>query len=170
MTLQSSVQLTLAANIALTPNVIVASQATLSQQLGWAMTNGTGAGQADLAWFDSRTLSASSSETIDFAGTLRDPLNTLISMARLKALVISAAAGNTNNVVVGGGATTITTLFGATTHTTALRPGETVAWFSGSNDATGKVITSGSADLLQIANSGAGTTVGYTIAAIGCSA
>jgi hypothetical protein len=170
MTLQSTVQLSVAANIALAPSVIVASQATLSQQLGWAFTNGTGAGQADQAWFDSRTLSASATETIDFAGTLRDPLNTLIALARLKALIISAAAGNTNNVVIGGGATTITTLFGATTHTTALRPGETVAWFSGSNDATGKVITAGSADLLQIANSGAGSTVAYTIAAIGCSA
>jgi hypothetical protein len=168
MTLLSSIQLSVSANIVGAP-AVGAAQASLNLPLGWAFPNGTGAGQADVAWWTQSTLAASASETWDFAGTLRDLLNNLVTMARLKALVISAAAGNTNNVVVGGGTTTITTLFGATTHTTALRPGETVVWFSGSNDATGKVITSGSADLLQIANSGAGTTVGYTIAAIGCS-
>jgi hypothetical protein len=169
MAVQSTIQFTIGATITGAPNV-GSSQAALNLPLGWAFPSGTGAGQADVAWWMYSTLAASTSETWDFAGTLRDLLNNLVTMARLKALVVTAAAGNTNNVVVGGGATTITTLFGATTHTTSLRPGETVAWFSGSNDATGKVITAGSADLLQIANSGAGSTVSYTIAAIGCSA
>jgi hypothetical protein len=169
MALQATLQFSLAANIVGAP-VVGASQAALTLSLGWNLVNGTGAGQADMAWWTQSTLAASATETWDFAGTLRDLLNNLVTLARIKALVVTAAAGNTNNVVVGGGATTLANLFGATTHTTPVRPGGTVAWFSGSNDATGIVVTSGSADLLQVANSGAGTSVTYTIAVIGASA
>ena len=161
----ATVQLTLSALITGAP-VVGSSQASLTQQPGIALTSGTGAGQADTAWWTTSTLTASSNETWDFAGTLRDPLNNLVTMARIKALMIWAAAGNTNNIVVGGGGTTITTLFGATTHTTSVRPGGFVCWSVGPNDATGYTITSGSADLLQIAN-GAGSSSTYTIAAIG---
>jgi hypothetical protein len=166
---QSTIQLAVAASITGVP-AVGSSQAALNLQPGVALTSGTGAGQAGIAWWTSSTLGASATETWDFAGTLRDLLNNLVTLARIKALIVSAAAGNTNNVVVGGGATTLATLFGATTHTTPVRPGGTVAWFVGSNDATGYVVTGGTADLLQIGNSGAGSTVGYTIAAIGCSA
>jgi hypothetical protein len=169
MTLQSTIQFSMAAAIVGTP-AVGASQAALNLPLGWNLVNGTGAGQADTAWWVQSTLAASTSETWDFAGTLRDLLNNLITLARIKALVVTAAAGNTNNVVIGGGATTLATLFGATTHTTPVRPGGTVAWFVGANDAVGYTVTSGTGDLLQVGNSGAGSSVTYTIAVIGASA
>jgi hypothetical protein len=165
----STVQFALSTLITGSPTV-GASQASLNLTPGVALGTGTAAGQADTAWWTQSTLVASASETWDFAGTLRDQLNNLVTFARVKALVVIANSGNTNNVVIGGGATTISTLFGATTHTTAVRPGGFVAWCAGLNDATGYVITSGTADLLQIANSGAGSSVTYQIAAIGASA
>lgn len=165
----ASVQLNVSATITGAPNV-GGSQASLSLQPGVALAAGTAAGQTDVAWFDQRTLAASATETLDFAGTLRDPLNNLVTMVRMKALVIFASANNTNNVVVGGGGTTITTLFGATTHTTPVRPGGFVCWCVGMNDAIGYGITSGTADLLQIANGGAGSTVTYQVAVFGASA
>ena len=168
-TVTSTVQLTLNALITGTP-VVGASQATLSLQPGTAFASGTAAGQADTAWWTQSTLGASATETWDFAGTLRDQLNNLVTMARIKALMVFANANNTNTVVVGGGGTTITSLFGATTHTTSVRPGGFLVWCAGANDAVGYPITSGSADLLQIGNGGAGSSVTYQIAAIGASA
>lgn len=165
----AQVQLTVAANLAGTLNTGTATAGlplTVSTALGAALASG--AGLADVGWWDLRTLAASSNENIDFAGTLHDPFGNTINFARIKVLVIAAAAGNTNNVVIGGGTTTFA-LFGGLTHTTAVRPGGCVMWMTSTADATGYAVTAGSADLLQIANSGSGTSVQYTIAALGVS-
>jgi len=61
------------------------------------------------------------------------------------------------------------TLLGAT-HTLTLRPGAFVAVGTGAADATGYAVTATTADLLKIANSGAGTSVTYDIHIIGASA
>jgi hypothetical protein len=49
----------------------------------------------------------------------------------------------------------------------ALRPGATFVWIS--PDATGVTVTAGTGDLLNIANSGAGTSVTYDVIIIGTS-
>jgi hypothetical protein len=164
----ATIQLGLAALITGSP-VVGSSQAAVNLQPGVALSNGTGAGQADTVWWTQSTLTASATETWDFAGTLRDQLNNLVTFARIKALLVFASASNTNNIVIGGGASTITTLFGATTHTTPVRPGGFVCWATGINDAIGYAITAGSADLLQIGN-GAGSSSTYQICAVGASA
>jgi hypothetical protein len=169
VTVTATASSSVAANITGAPN-LGTSQAALNQQLGVALTNGTGAGQADTVWFDQRTLTASSNETLDLNGSLRDALNDLVSLVRVKVLVISAATTNTNNVVVGGGSTTFTGMLGATTHTMILRPGACMTWFVGNTDATAYTLTAGSSDLLQIANSSSGSSVVYNICVIGCSA
>lgn len=140
---------------------------TVPSALGSALA--AGAGLADVGWWDLRTLAASTSETIDFAGTLKDPFGATVTFARIKVLMIAAAAGNTNNVVIGGGSTTLAGLFGATTHTTVIRPGGAVMWMTATTDSTGYPVSAGSSDLLQIANSSSGTSVQYTIAALGVS-
>jgi hypothetical protein len=145
------------------------SSANLSTNNGLALTSGVAAGMADKTYWAYRTLTASSSETLDLAGVLLDPFGVAITFARVKVLLIAADAANTNNVVVGGGATTLTGIFGATTHTAVIRPGAALAWVTGAADATGYAVTAGTGDLLQVANSGAGTPVSYSVIVIGTS-
>lgn len=167
--LSTVVQLSVAVNFANTLNSGV-SAANLSSNYGVALASGTAAGQADKAWWDHRTLAASTSETLDLAGPLLDPFGGAITMARIKMLLVSADSTNTNNVVVGGAASNaVVGLFGATTHTGIVRPGATLVWLAGTTDAIGYAVTAGTGDLLQIANSSSGTLVGYSVVVIGTS-
>lgn len=167
--LSTVVQLSVAVNLANSLNS-GSSAANLTSNYGVALANGVAAGQADKSWWDHRTLAISTSETLDLAGSLLDPFGGTITMARIKGLLISADTTNTNNVVVGGATSNaVAGLFGATTHTAIVRPGATLVWLAGTADATGYVVTAGTGDLLQVANSGAGTTVGYSIVVIGTS-
>ncbi|RWB65402.1 MAG: hypothetical protein EOQ49_32270, partial [Mesorhizobium sp.] len=81
-----------------------------------ALTNGTGANQADLLFADTRTLSASATEDLDLAGALADVFGTTITMVEVVAILILADAGNTNNVVIGDSASPVP-LFGGTNPT-----------------------------------------------------
>lgn len=141
---------------------------TLSRKM--SLGNGTTAGNADRVWSDRRTLAASGTEDLDLAGVLLDAFGSAITFARIKGLVIAAADANVNNVVVGAAASNPwATLLGAT-HTLTLRPGAFVAVGTGAADATGYAVTATTADLLKVANSGAGTSVTYDIHIIGASA
>ncbi|MFC9680003.1 hypothetical protein [Streptomyces sp. NPDC056948] len=135
-----------------------------------SLSSGTGAGKADRVFSDRRTLAASGTEDLDLAGSLVDAFGATITFARIKGIIVAAAAGNTNNVVVGAASSNPwATLLGAT-HTLTLRPGAFVAVGTGVADATGYAVTAGTADLLKVANSGAGTGVTYDIHIIGASA
>lgn len=128
--------------------------------------NGTGANQANELFTDTRTITASSSENLDLAGSLQDAFGATLTFTKIKALVITAAAGNTNDVVVGGHPTAaIATIFGTTADTIVVKPGGTLALIA--PDANGYGITATTADMLTVANSGAGTSVTYTIAIVG---
>jgi hypothetical protein len=67
-----------------------------------AITNGTGANQANNAFSDERTLNASASENLDLAGVLQNALGASLAFTAVKAILIVADVGNVNNVVVGG--------------------------------------------------------------------
>ena len=135
------------------------------------LVSGTGAGAADLLYSDTGTLAASANTDLDLAGALANAIGGTSVFARVKGLYIAASAANTNNVVVGAAAATQwLSLIGTATGTIILRPGASMLVMAGPADATGYTVTAGSADLLRIANSGAGTSVTYSIAIIGCSA
>jgi hypothetical protein len=134
------------------------------------LATGTAAGQADVMFTDTRTITASSSEDLDLVGSLTDALGTTFSPARVKALIVKAAAANTNNVVVGGASATQWAALLGTTGTVVVRPGAFFAAVAGVADATGYVCAAGSTDLLKVANSSSGTSVTYDIIVIGCSA
>ena len=145
--------------------------ATVTRAYELALTNGTGAGQADRLWSDQRTLTASATEDLDLAGVLTDALGTTLSLARIKGLIVAAAAANTNTVVLGGaGSNGFTSWVGGAAHTVTIRPGATFALFCGSGDATGYAVTAATGDILKVANGGASTSVTYDIVVIGCSA
>jgi hypothetical protein len=145
---------------------------SLNVSRGNAFDPGTGAGQVDKIFSDTRTLAPSATEDLDLAGVLLDAFGAAITFARVRGILISAAVGNTNNVVVGAVANAWATLLspaGVSQGLITLRPG---AWFAagcGSADATGYAVTPATGDLLHVANSAAGTSVNYDIVIIGAS-
>ncbi|MFE6225480.1 hypothetical protein [Streptomyces sp. NPDC057854] len=167
----------------LTASMSVAADATLTSALDLATASapvtvraattwqsGTGAGQADRAWSDRRTLAASATEDLDLAGVLLDAFGATVTFARIKGLYIRAAATNVNNVIVGAAtANAWAALLGAT-GTLTLRPGAAIGLTTGAADAATYAVTAGTGDLLKVANSGAGTAVSYDIVIIGASA
>lgn len=132
------------------------------------MNTGTGASQADKMFSDRRTIALSSNEDLDLAGVLTDPFGVTVTFAKVKAIIITAASGNTNNVKVKP-ATTNGFLgpFNAAADTVSIPPGGS---FMVAAPVSGWTVTAGTGDLLNIANSGAGTSVTYDIVIIGTSA
>lgn len=134
-----------------------------------SITAGTGANQADKVFHDQRTLTASSTEDLDLAGSLTDAFGATITFARIKGIFVAAASANTNNVLVGGAASNqFINWVSDATDKIVVRPG---GWFGlVAPDATAYAVTAGTGDLLRIGNSGAGTAVTYDIILIGASA
>lgn len=170
MSLTSKLTLSVAANLTSALDLAVAS-VPLLKDYATILASGTGAGQADKVFHDTRTLTASSTEDLDLAGGLTDALGVALTFVKIKALIISAAAGNTNNVLVGGVAAGLSTIIvPQTTGIVTVRPGATFAVFAGVADSTGYAVTATTADLLHIANSSSGTPVTYDVIVIGTSA
>ena len=133
------------------------------------LLEGVAAGQIDRWYHAQRTIAASSNEDLDFSGSLLNPLGNTAVMARMKFLLVAAAAGNTNNVNVTRPASNGVPWALAAGDGVAVAPGETKVLIN-RIDATGIVVTAGTGDLINFANSGAGTPVTYDILALGCSA
>lgn len=169
MALSTEISLSVLATLSKTVDLGNPSQA-LNYSKKVTLGSGTGAGNADVLWNDTRTITASSNEDLDLVGSLTDPLGTTVSQARIKGLIVSAATANTNNVVLGAAAATQWAALLGTTGTVQVRPGTTFAVFAGVADATGYVCAAGSTDLFRVANGGAGTSVTYDIIVIGVSA
>lgn len=170
MTLVTRVGLTVDANYTAALDLATAS-VPLLKTYATALQSGTGAGQADKIFHDTRTLTASSTEDLDLAGVLLDAFGSAITFVKIKALIISAAAGNTNNVLVGGVAAGLSSIIvPQATGIVTVRPGATFAVFAGAADATGYAVTATTADLLHVANSAGSTSVTYDIIVIGTSA
>lgn len=133
------------------------------------LLNGTGAGQADLIFTDTRTLSASASESLDLAGSLTDAYGATMTFARIKAVIVAAASGNTNDVQVTRPASNGVPLFLAAGDGLPVRPGGFIVPLA-CTDATAIPVTAGTGDLLTFTNSAGSTSVTYTVIIIGASA
>lgn len=144
----------------------VSAPLALARQL--VLAQGTGAGQADMIWSDSFTIPISGTQAVDLAGTLVGPFGTTLTFARIKAVIVAAAAGNTNNVNVVSDATNGPLLFLAKGDGIPVKPGG--MFFSFDPSAAGTVITPTSADLINLVNSGAGSTVTADVVIVGASA
>jgi hypothetical protein len=153
-----------------TPDLTTAS-AKIAHALTLSFTDGTAAGSADRIWTDTRTLSASASETLDLSGALTNVYGDAVVFADLRGIVITAASGNTNNVNVTRPSTSPITglpLFLADGDGIAVRPGGAFMWMC--PDATGIAVTATTADKIEITNSAGSTSVDYSITLIGASA
>lgn len=131
------------------------------------LAQGSGAGQADMIWSDQFTISASSTEEIDLAGTLTGPFGTTLTFARIKLVVVAAAPGNTNSVNVVRDSDAGAPLFLAAGDGIAVKPGGLFVWFDPS--ATGAAVTADTGDLINLVNSGSGSSVTCDIVVAGAS-
>lgn len=130
-------------------------------------TNGTGASQVDMVFADQRTIAASTTEDLDVAaGGLTTAFGAAFTIAEMKGLMVCAAAGNTNNVVLGGDANSVPFLSTAAT-TVSIKPGG--CFMLSDPSAGGIAVTGATGDIIQVANSGAGTTVTYDVIILGSS-
>lgn len=161
----ASVYVNLEALLEGTPDIGAASH-RVTYGPGYVFTDGSGANQVANVFSDSRTIAASSNDDLDLNGVLTNALGASVALTKVRAIVIKAAAGNTNDVVVGNATSNgVSTIFGATTHTLKIKPGGVMALVAPDNTAYG--ITAGTADILRIANGGAGTSVSYDILILG---
>jgi hypothetical protein len=139
----------------------------LNREFAWRITNGVGAGQADLIWTDTRTLGAGANEDLDLAGVLSSIFGATLAAARLKGLFVEAAAANPNALTLSRPAANGISLFAAAGDAITIRPGGVFAWWA--EDATAVPIAGGSADLLNLL-AGAGGNHVYDVVVIGASA
>jgi hypothetical protein len=164
---------TLSARLALTlsgslDNILDVGSASYPLAFGqnFNFSDGVGANQAKSVYTDTNTLAASASVDVDLNGVLLDAFNTVINFTKVKAVIVVADPGNTNDVVVGGAASNgAVSFFNASTDKVKVKPGGMFAVVA--PDANGYSVTAATADLLRIANGGAGTAVTYTLIVIG---
>lgn len=155
---------------ALLTTATAAASGALSVSRDVSLVDGTGAGAVDRLYQAQRTIAASGTDDLDLAGVLTDIFTTAITFVRIKGLYIAASSANSNNVVIGAAASNQWATLLNTTGTLQLRPGACVQFIAGAADTTGWTVTAATGDILRIANGGAGTTVTYDIAILGCSA
>ena len=137
-------------------------QAQIVKNLTTALTNVL----ADQVFADNRTLSASTSEDLDLAGSLTNALGDTITFASIKAIIIKAGDANGGNMTIGGAASNA---FEAWTMAAGdgvlLRPGGTFVLIAPT--ASDYAVTATTADLLKIANLDGAAAATYDIYLIG---
>lgn len=121
-------------------------------------------GEANILFADTRAIAASANEDLDLAGVLTNAFGATITAAEVVAILFVAADTNTNSVQVKAAASNgFTGPFLAAGDGVAIKPGEWQLFASG----TGWPVTAATGDLINVANSGAGTGVTYDVVIIG---
>lgn len=145
------------------PFTLNSAATVLNYAKSLGFTSGAAASQMDRLLAAQRTILASGTDDLDLTGTaLQDILGTNLALVRVKLIAVYANAGNTNNVVIGNAASNqFQGPFGAVTHTIAIPPGG--SFLIVSPTAAGWPVTAATADLLRVANGGAGTPVTYDV-------
>jgi hypothetical protein len=137
---------------------------TLADRSPLAVPSGTGSGQADLQWSDTRTV-GTGGETLDL-NALTDSLGRTINFVKIKALLIVADPANSSTIVVGNAASNqFQGPFDAATDTVALPAGGILMLAA---PAAGWASTNGASDKLKVVG-GAASQI-YSIWILGTSA
>jgi hypothetical protein len=124
------------------------------------LSNGTASGNVSQLWHDQRTLTASSAEDLDFAGSLTNAFGVTLTFVKIKFVLVKASSANTNDVNVQRIATTGIPLFLADGDGIALSPGD---FFIYGSPLVGKTVTATTDDTLTFTNSAGGTSVTYDV-------
>ena len=141
---------------------------TLNQAFEQTFDDGTGANQANALWSDTRSINSASNETLDLYGSLTNAFGATLNFTKVRTIIIRSRSTNTTVLSVGAASAPLVGPLVDATDLLTIRPGGIFEWAC--SDATAVPVTAGTADLLTIANSGAGTAVTYSIVVIGCSA
>lgn len=152
------------------PNDFGADKFRPQVQAALALTDGTGAGQANILFADQRTVASATNDDIDLAGVLTDAFGATITTAELVAILIINAPisgpANTTSLTIGGGSNPVAGFLGGTTPTIGpIGPGGVVLLACPTAAGLGAV-AAGTADILRIANS-SGAAATYQIVIIG---
>lgn len=143
-------------------------RATLPFHADLIIGSGTGAGQSDLTYFNTRTLAASGSGTVDLAGGLTSPLGETLTFVEVTAILVRAAAGNGGNITFGpNGSNGFLGPFADATDRIRLAAGQACLL---TNSGAGWAVTAGTGDLLSFANSDASNSGSYDLVILGRSA
>lgn len=126
-------------------------------------SNGTGAGQASQQWHDTRTITASATDSIDLAGALVNAFGVTVTFTKIKALLVVAKPANLNNIQVARPASNGWPFFLAVSDGFVLQPGAAFMWV----DPAGIAVTAATADLLSIINAAGTNSVIYDIVIVG---
>lgn len=130
-----------------------------------ALVDGSGIGAASKIFTDTRTVTASTTDSLDLAGSLVDAFGATITFTKIKAIYVHADANNNNNVNVTRPAANGVPLFLAASDGIPVKPGGLLAWVA--PDSAGIAVTAGTGDLLDLVNSAGGSSVTYDIVIIG---
>ena len=138
--------------------------ANLSKGFKDTLSNGADSDQADLAWWETRTVSNGSPDTLDLAGGLTDAFGQTLSFARLKGMLLHNKSGTAGEVLaVGGDTAAVVGWVGAADDVVRVGPnGILLLW---NPSAAGYPVTGGSADVLQVAAEAG--TIEYDIVLLG---
>jgi len=165
MALDSRINVAVIANLT-SPLDLATGSVPLSQSADVPLINGTGSGQADRIWHDQRTIAASGTDSLDLKGSLLDAFGAAFTPAKLKAIYVKAASANTNNVVITRPSSNGVPWASAAGDAVPVLPGGVIAWVA---PGAGITVTADTGDLIDIVNSGGGTSVTYDIVLIGTS-
>lgn len=133
-------------------------------------TDGTGADQADVIWHDQRTVSASSNDDLDLAGSLTNSFGATVTFAKVKGIYIQNTNTTAGDIItVGGeGSNEFSTPFGADGDKVKIGPGGVFALYDPS--AAAYAVTAGTDDKLRISETGGANAAVYNIVIIGTTA
>jgi hypothetical protein len=134
-----------------------------------ALTNGTGANQADICWLDERTLSSGASDDLDLVGALTDAMGVTVNVAELAGIIFIAGGANTTSLTIGGGSNPFVGFLGGTNPTVGPLPAGTVLLLATPAAAGLGTVTADTADILRVTN-GSGAEATYQIGLIARSA
>ncbi len=130
--------------------------------------SGTGSGQSDLCYFNTRTVGASSNEDVDLAASLASPIGETLTFVEITAILVVAAAGNGGNITFGPASSNgFTGPFGDASDRISLAAGQRCLL---TNTGAGWGVTASTGDLLNFANSDSGAAGSYDLVIIGRSA
>ncbi|MEP3857289.1 MAG: hypothetical protein ABJM39_09630 [Porticoccus sp.] len=165
MTQSASISLSVAVSQSVAGDVNTAKNSIAVNSL-LQLLNGTGADQANQAFSDERTLAASTSESLDLAGSLTDAFGASITFTKIKAMLVIADEGNGDNIEVGGAASNgFASFLGDASDVVLVPPGG--LFLLTAPDADGFAVTASTGDLLKINNADSGAAGTYTIVLIG---
>lgn len=145
-----------------------ASKTTKQSPAELELGSGTGNGNCDIEYLGQRTLAASANEDLDLRGGLTDHFGTTLQFVSVKGIWIKASSSNTNSVVFKPAAASgFLVGFGAAAHQFTIPPGGV---FMVTYPVTGWAPGAGATDLLNFANSAAGSSVVYDLHIVGSTA